>query len=127
MANAKVTTRNAEAARIAARKQAAFLKEQLTKRRQLRVSGVLVSLTLVALVIIFGGQPLAPVREALGIAWITNDTEGVYADCSKRENRNNRFCSPTYSNVSHPPAPERDRSSSSPFVRPSDSLPFSLH
>ena len=53
----------------------------------------ILSLTLVILLIILG--PRYPgVVEALGLDWLVNAQQGVYADCSRAENKNISYCRP---------------------------------
>lgn len=49
--------------------------------------GVLV----LVLILLLGGERFAPVLEAFGLY---HPEKGIYADCTKPYNKNNRFCNP---------------------------------
>ena len=72
------------------KKQTSWFNSHLT---QIVGGFVMVSLTLVILLIILG--PSYPgVIESLGLDWFVNAQQGVYADCSKAENKNVPYCRP---------------------------------
>ena len=51
------------------------------------------SLIAALLLMLIGGPTFDPVLNLIGLHSIFTTEGGVYADCSKKENRNNRFCS----------------------------------
>jgi hypothetical protein len=87
--------------------------------RQHVVGAVVVIATLMAV-----GAVLFPTQLAIGVAWLLRDKQGVFADCTKGQNRGNRFCREDYSNgILRNPQGAAQRN----HQVPADSLPFSLH
>ena len=69
---------------------------QNERRRKFAINAVGYTLSAIAavlLVMIVAGPAFDPILNVIGLRSIWTDKGGVYADCSKRENRNNRFCS----------------------------------
>jgi hypothetical protein len=79
------------------------------------------AVTVVLLILIFGGETFRPARRAMKIDWIVGAPRGVYADCSKVGNGLNRYCRKSYENNFRRTAMEPSR-----FKRPTHEVPFSL-
>ena len=74
------------------------------------------------LIVVFGGDTTLPIRQVLGISYLMSEEAGVYADCSRSVNRNNRFCRGEGAEIL-----QRNRESQSDFYkRTSKTIPFSL-
>lgn len=57
-----------------------------------RIAGYLtIGLFSIVLLLFIGGERFAPILEAFGLY---HYERGIYADCSKPFNKNNRFCNP---------------------------------
>ena len=69
----------------------AFEREQKRRRAVNYATIGLTCFAAVVLVILFSGNKFAPVLQAVGLA-SAYEEGGIYADCSKRENRNSPFC-----------------------------------
>ena len=54
-------------------------------------------LALLLIILIFGGR--LGIFDYLGMQWMFNEERGVYADCSKPENRGVSYCQPKQSAV----------------------------
>lgn len=69
-------------------------KEQRTRYVD-RVGYTLSALMLFIIVLLMGGERLAPVREAVGLGWLIKKDErprALFGDCSKPENRSSPSC-----------------------------------
>jgi len=105
----------------AERRKAEFLKEQRIRRLQLQAGGVVFAIAAFLLVVIFGGDTFGPVRTVLGLGWLLHEEQGVYADCTKEENRDIRYCRRDYASQL-----KDSDSGASTFDRPDHRLPFTL-
>lgn len=93
-------------------------------RSAYQLLGVCLALILTALIaLMVGGDSLDGVRQALGLTTLRNEHRGVYADCSRAENRGNRFCNPEEYQPSRKSAPKGGIVQQ----RPGRDAPFSLH
>jgi len=102
-----------------------FEREQHRKKMSLITASALLVFTSFLLFVIFGGDTTASLRRALGISYFMSERTGVYADCSKPWNRNNKFCSgePAYQRRSDK---KPDGAPARSWDLPGNSAPFSL-
>ena len=62
------------------------------KKNSLRIVGYgTIALLSLLLLLFLGGERFAPILEAFGLY---HPERGIYADCNKPYNKNNRFCNP---------------------------------
>ena len=95
------------------KKKASLDRERWLNRWKFRLSLGLAGMAAVTLAILFGGESTQPVRDAIGLSDFMAGERGVYADCSKVANRNNRFCRAGYegpSKVAHGISSRSERS-----------------
>lgn len=99
-----------------------FQVDERLKRLQLSVAAGMALFTSIVLVIIFGGDLTEPARDFFGLDYFLAGQDGVYADCSRAENRYNKFCQAHYGNATRSPSKPL-----TPWDRPGDSPPFTLY
>lgn len=87
------------------------------------VAGAAFSLLSFSLALIFLGGPFREMRIAIGIESYLAGGEGVYADCSQAENRNNKFCRREYQGI----LKKADGRSANYYRSPKEFIPFSLN
>lgn len=96
------------------------------QRVKLAVGGGLLIITAFLLIIIFGGDRFASLRNAIGIGQFMAEKRGIYANC-QRSADGNRFCGekPIDERVSRR---SRSTDESTDYSRKaSDFVPFTLH
>ncbi len=91
MAQNKTKTTDEER-RIAERKLEEY-RAFMRRQRHLNILRALVAVAGFAIVVmLFAGNRFAWVFSSVGLSNVYHEEGGVYADCSKRENRNSPFC-----------------------------------
>jgi hypothetical protein len=81
-----------EEQRIAERKLAEY-KAFVRRQRQLNIlRATVAAIGFAVVVMLFAGNRFEWVFRSVGLTNIYHEETGVYADCSKRENRNSPFC-----------------------------------
>jgi len=83
------------------------------------IGGFLVSILFVLFLTVIFKDSFFGLYSRLGLAYFLEDATGIYADCSKAENRNNRFCNKDM-------LPSYQRGDGKKFTKEKSSLPFSL-
>ena len=107
------------------KKEKDFEREQQYERLELITASVLAVFTTFLLIVIFGGDTTYSIRRAIGLSYFMSERTGVYADCSKAQNRNNKFCQdqPAYQRrLDQKP----EHSPGHYWDNPGNSAPFSL-
>ena len=69
--------------------------EEELKRKKLlnRVYMAVTGIVTIVLIMVFSGDRFSGVLAVVGLRSAYNEEGGIYADCSKSENRNNPYCS----------------------------------